>query len=143
MTPEERREKNRLSQQRRRANNPDRIRELDREARRRNPEAYAARQRKWRQSMGDDMRAKINATWRKGWRRRRDAEDATLPARPEACQVCSRPGVVCMDHSHTTKQFRGWLCHGCNLVLGHAKDNPYLLRELADYLERHVELCEG
>jgi hypothetical protein len=31
--------------------------------------------------------------------------------------------------------FRGYLCHHCNLVLGHAADDPALLRVLADYLE--------
>jgi hypothetical protein len=34
--------------------------------------------------------------------------------------------------------FRGWLCHHCNLILGHAQDNPGTLRLLADYIERSL-----
>lgn len=38
------------------------------------------------------------------------------------------------DHDHVTGLFRGLLCHQCNFILGLAKDNPEILRTLADYL---------
>jgi hypothetical protein len=41
-----------------------------------------------------------------------------------------------VDHSHTTKSIRGVICHLCNAALGFAKDDPNLLRAMADYLER-------
>ena len=50
------------------------------------------------------------------------------------CPVCGRNGVNipdgqhgrsatsktkwCLDHNHDTHQFRGWLCHTCNLLIG-------------------------
>lgn len=41
-----------------------------------------------------------------------------------------------IDHCHTTGKVRGILCSGCNLAIGHAKDNPDRLRKLAEYLTR-------
>jgi hypothetical protein len=64
------------------------------------------------------------------------------------CAVCRRrgtksgsgprPGQLVMDHCHTRSTARGLLCHGCNLALGHMKDDPVRLRAAADYLEGHV-----
>jgi len=34
-----------------------------------------------------------------------------------------------------TDKIRGLLCRDCNLMLGHAQDNPDILREAANYLE--------
>ena len=55
-----------------------------------------------------------------------------------ACSIC---GKVCTgtelhrDHSHSTGEFRGWLCRDCNLGLGRFKDDTRLLRLAAEYLE--------
>lgn len=44
-----------------------------------------------------------------------------------------RPTV---DHVHdNTKRVRGVLCNSCNLTIGHARENPEILRSLADYIE--------
>jgi hypothetical protein len=66
-------------------------------------------------------------------------QKATRP-RPETCEVCGSPPVrghkvLCWDHCHATGEFRGWLCASCNNALGMAKDDPAILRKLADYLE--------
>ncbi len=59
------------------------------------------------------------------------------------CAVCkgaSKSGrALAVDHNHATGQIRGLLCHGCNVALGLAKENPQILRALADYLELHTE----
>lgn len=47
--------------------------------------------------------------------------------------ACKRS--LCVDHDHKTGKVRGLLCHECNSVLGYTKDNPVVLRRLADYLE--------
>ena len=65
--------------------------------------------------------------------------------RPEVCEICGKPEtaihdkgrlrLLSLDHDHKAKEFRGWLCHCCNVGLGNYKDNPELLRKAADYLE--------
>ena len=42
------------------------------------------------------------------------------------------------DHIAGTKIVRGVLCNHCNLTIGHAFDNPEVLRNLATYLERYI-----
>ena len=39
-----------------------------------------------------------------------------------------------VDHDHATGKIRGILCHSCNLILGHAGDNPQILLNAAKYL---------
>lgn len=39
-----------------------------------------------------------------------------------------------LDHNHTTKKVRGILCHNCNMLLGHAKENLEILDKAKDYL---------
>lgn len=62
------------------------------------------------------------------------------------CAICGRPPVVNkrgglhVDHDHSAKKFRALLCNNCNLMLGHAKDDPARLRAAADYLEKHRKL---
>lgn len=46
-----------------------------------------------------------------------------------------RSGAPHVDHEHVTGFVRGILCGPCNLALGGAKDDPSVLRRLADYLE--------
>src|SRR5690606_16165725 len=55
-----------------------------------------------------------------------------------ACATC---GLVSdrsldVDHCHETGRVRGLLCNNCNRALGHAKDDPKVLRRMAEYLER-------
>lgn len=59
--------------------------------------------------------------------------------RPKLCDVCKRKRKIIFDHDHKTNKFRGWICDNCNLVLGHAKDNPKVLTLLAKYLKKKWE----
>ena len=42
----------------------------------------------------------------------------------------------CYDEIDGT--FRGWVCHSCNLIIGHAHDDAARLRKIADYVEAAV-----
>lgn len=53
------------------------------------------------------------------------------------CDGCGKTGErMRIDHDHGTEKFRGVLCHRCNVTLGHFKDDPAKLRQLAAYLEK-------
>lgn len=66
---------------------------------------------------------------------------AMFQSQGERCAICQtdRPGPYDWhtDHCHTTGKVRGILCSKCNLMLGHAKDDPDRLRAAAAYLEKH------
>ena len=45
-----------------------------------------------------------------------------------------------IDHHHKTGQTRGLLCDHCNWAIGHVKDSPDTLKNLALYLEYYANL---
>ena len=52
------------------------------------------------------------------------------------CKICGvQPNKhLLVDHCHTSKEVRGLLCHNCNTLLGHAKDNIVILSNAIRYL---------
>lgn len=56
------------------------------------------------------------------------------------CPICGtdtpggKNGTWHVDHCHTSGKIRGILCARCNLMLGHARDNPEVLTAAAAYL---------
>lgn len=57
------------------------------------------------------------------------------------CEICETQipggrGEWCIDHDHSSKKFRGILCHNCNAVLGHARDTEKFLLSAVAYLQR-------
>ncbi len=70
--------------------------------------------------------------------------EAMIVAHEGKCHVCKQPPTgrwkrLHVDHDHSTGVIRGLLCSGCNLALGHVRDNPQTLRDLATYLEASRE----
>lgn len=56
------------------------------------------------------------------------------------CKICESPPTqgferLCIDHNHTTMQFRGLLCSKCNTAIGLLNENPDLFQKIHDYLE--------
>ena len=58
--------------------------------------------------------------------------------RPVVCEVCGDPNRIVYDHDHKTGKFRGWICHNCNLVLGHARDDIKVMYKLIAYLKKNI-----
>ena len=100
-----------------------------------NPQDHLAAQRRWYSRNKDAVRAS---------KKRAKARKAGGREKPSVCDVCAQPSWrMVFDHCHATERFRGWLCYGCNVALGHVKDNPETLRALADYLESGMKTFKG
>ena len=67
--------------------------------------------------------------------------EAILESQGGCCAGCGTKtptgkwGVFAVDHCHDTGVVRGLLCNECNRGIGLLKDDPHLLRILANYLE--------
>jgi Recombination endonuclease VII len=82
-----------------------------------------------------------------GWRRERlydltpEQYESLYASQDGRCKICqsaklaNEDGELVVDHDHQTGKVRGLLCHHCNLILGHAKDSPDILRAAVAYLE--------
>lgn len=74
-----------------------------------------------------------------------EAFNARVQAQGNACAICGNDMGQGkgrhVDHCHKTGRVRAILCHHCNCALGHAKDDPSLLRAMADYIEAHNVQC--
>ena len=68
--------------------------------------------------------------------------DAIFEAQDKKCAICKSSTTKGLgwhvDHCHKTKQVRGILCNHCNLMIGHARDNPETLISAVAYLERGI-----
>jgi hypothetical protein len=60
--------------------------------------------------------------------------EAMRSSQKELCAVCQKPGVLHVDHHHSTDKVRGLLCHNCNVGLGYFKESPEALERAAAYL---------
>jgi hypothetical protein len=74
--------------------------------------------------------------------------EALLSAQGGKCAVCNstdtgrKNSPWSIDHCHATGRVRGLLCHQCNIALGHARDNPALLRAMARYVEKFAVVSD-
>jgi len=54
------------------------------------------------------------------------------------CKICGLQDKkrLAVDHCHKTGKVRGLLCNSCNRGIGYLRDNPLLMRNAADYVEK-------
>jgi len=127
---------------------PEQCREKAREWRKRNSTKMQNYMKKWR-SNRDRFEVALARSQQdsrvKGYAGCSATVDEIREAFTGKCQnpACGIPEEECtvklhMDHDHVTGQFRAWLCHRCNTVLGYVRDDPEMLKSLADYLESHT-----
>jgi hypothetical protein len=95
--------------------------------------------RKWREGHPREHRGRhVKNRYRIGL----DEYEALASVVGGKCPICGEPPTaplktLDLDHDHVTGRVRGFLCRGCNLALGGARDNPDILRALAEYVEQH------
>lgn len=130
-------------------------RELADQYRKAHPERRTAQHRAWRAKQPKGDNARRAREWRKKNPERAKDHDLKrvrkvplgtysrmLEAQGGRCAVCGTAkaggrGRFHLDHCHNTNTLRGLLCHSCNLLMGHAKDNPDLLRAAINYLRKN------
>ena len=54
----------------------------------------------------------------------------------KSCEICGKTDELCYDHCHTTMEFRGVLCRGCNRSLGQLGDSLEDIMKVVKYLEK-------
>jgi recombination endonuclease VII len=142
-----------------RENNRDRIRAYDRARYALRPEVVKQRASAWR-AVNPDRAREIRRRWReknrdkineaarqnkagsRRWRNHRVSDEmfqARFDAQGRRCAVCETDTTPrwALDHDHKTGAVRQILCNGCNLALGHMKDDDVRLRAAAEYVIRH------
>lgn len=66
-----------------------------------------------------------------------EERDRMLAEQGGCCAICRVTGVPwATDHNHTTRKFRGVLCHSCNKLIGFAYEREDVLLNAIDYLKR-------
>ena len=129
----------------------ERSRANSRNWRREHKEQADAKRREWRREHPEQERGyrdkyyashkeQINASKRtQKYGITPEDQDKLLVEQGGVCAVCGdirgKYGLG-IDHDHTTKEVRGWLCGKCNTGLGYFDDNPEWLRQAADFLEK-------
>lgn len=107
--------------------------------------------RRWGEANPADLRAAYRrANLKAHFGLTEDQLAAMISAQGGKCAICGtdEPGGVGrwhIDHDHACCPgkgscggcIRGLLCNGCNVGLGHLKDNPELMRRAADYIESY------
>lgn len=120
-------------------------------------EKIRAKGRARRAAWTTEHREEMLAYRREWYRRNRDRMRAYMVARKYGltvddylalrdaqggrCAICKREDGrrrLAVDHDHKTKKVRALLCGPCNVAIGMMRDDASLLREAADYLERHA-----
>ena len=106
--------------------------EYQREWRRLNPKTYTDEEKAVKRDKSLQSRYKITQKEYDEW----------SEIQKHSCAVCGihrteSPKRLAVDHCHITGIIRGLLCSNCNRAIGLLQDNPRLLREAADYLEKN------
>ena len=142
--------------------NPEQAILKSRRYRERNPQQRAASTKKWRDSHPEVVRA-TSKEWldsnpdKRAAYAARQRVNAVLRqekrigrSKPESCEACGDREIstdkgsrIVFDHHHATGQARGWICHNCNIALGHANDSVGRLLLLVGYFGREAVPPEG
>ncbi|RBY97482.1 endonuclease [Blastococcus sp. TF02-8] len=64
--------------------------------------------------------------------------DAMLATQGGVCAICRAAPAAHVDHDHDSGAVRALLCFNCNGGLGQFRDDPWLLRRAAFYVEHHM-----
>jgi hypothetical protein len=107
----------------------------------RDPQAFAERmsgyKKRHREVHGDRLRTEGRVRYlRDRYGLTPDELAARVAAQEGKCAICrTSTEKLVVDHNHTTDAIRALLCNGCNLAIGHLRDDPERARAAAAYLD--------
>lgn len=143
MTPEEKRQRARERHRKYYEANRERILERNRAQAKANPGKITARVAAWNKANPERARAlrlKANLKHKYGITPADFSRMVTEQAAQCACCRDAldflRPHTIHIDHCHATGRIRGVLCHSCNKMLGHAKDEIKRLAAAIEFFAR-------
>lgn len=95
---------------------------------------YPERYKEWDRARDRDRRAQ--SLWKK-YRLTLEDFDRMAHDQGGACAICGEvpAGNLHVDHDHKTGEVRGLLCMGCNVAIGHMRENRDALQKAAAYLK--------
>lgn len=108
-----------------------------------NRDTLAAKNLAWKKQNIEKTREYVRASTIKGrYGLTREQYQAMFESQNHCCAICNvsqdeLPRKLCVDHDHNTGKVRSLICHHCNGVLGHARDNTKILKSAIAYLEGH------
>ena len=90
---------------------------------------------------------------RREYRLTEEQYEALMAAQGCVCAICKKSETkryrgrgaiirLSVDHDHITGVPRALLCSACNVGIGSFKENPYLLRAAADYLQNQNQMIK-
>ena len=121
----------------------EKFREKSRKWREKNKDKMAENYRKWHEARDRfevSLATAAGNARRDGYAPCSATQEEIRAAFTGKCAICGCPEVECksklrMDHSHSTGEFRGWLCHRCNATLGFINDSEGILHNMLHYLK--------
>jgi hypothetical protein len=114
--------------------------------------AVAKRMREWRKNNpGKRREGKRRTEMKCRYGMAPSDYEAILERQGGVCAICKgvqtrkqkrhlnpgQPDILHIDHDHATGKVRGLLCHCCNMLIGHARENAATLMAAIVYLEYH------
>ena len=129
---------NKAAKRERHAANAEAYREKTRKWQAENPERVKEYQREYRKRPEVKRRAR-DAYYRKTYGKSADEVDEIVDLQRGRCLICkvelpARLGSRHLDHDHVTGEIRGVLCIDCNHGIGKLRDSPDLLLRAVVYL---------
>ncbi len=124
--------------------NTEKLKEMRKKSSRRNVE----RAKQWEEKGVNRFRVALYKSKHGARKYRHAACSATAEELAAAftskCDACGVPEIeltkkLCVDHSHETGEFRGFLCHKCNKALGLLGDSEEVIVNLLHHLMNGVK----
>ena len=135
-------ERDRLRHREYRARNPLKVKEAAKRWHENNKEQHKANSKAWYAANKDKVR---NYFLIKTFGVTLEDYTKIFIAQGEVCAICGDTSTADgtntnknwpIDHSHKTGAIRGILCRGCNVGIGHLKEDPTLINKAINYLKK-------